>query len=162
MIRHDSLILHCAYVRCQRRAILFSAPSGVGKSTQADLWKRFRQSETINGDRALLRKIDGVWNACGWPVCGSSEICHAEDTPIRAIVMLRQGKENHAERLSLSQAFSLLYAQITVNRWNVDFVQRALSLLEELIREVPVYQLTCTISRTAVEVLEDALQANLQ
>ena len=37
MIKNDSLILHCAYMVYQGKAILFSAPSGTGKSTQAKL-----------------------------------------------------------------------------------------------------------------------------
>ena len=157
MIRRNSLILHCAYVKYQREAILFSAPSETGKSTQADLWKRYRGSNTINGDRALLRKTENRWTACGWPVCGSSEICNLGDTPIRAIVMLRQGKENHVERLSPFQAFTLLYAQITINQWNREFVQKAMSEIEDLISQISVWQLTCDISEDAVKCLETVL-----
>lgn len=92
MIARDSLILHCAFTEYRGRAILFSAPSGTGKPTQAALWERYRGSRTVNGDRALLRRAGGVWTACGWPVCGSSEICGAGEVPIGAIVMLRQGE----------------------------------------------------------------------
>lgn len=157
MIRKDSMILHCAYMVYKEKAILFSAPSGTGKSTQADLWEKYRGSRTVNGDRALLRKIEGRWNACGWPVCGSSEICHLQDTPVFAVVMLRQGRINHAERLSPMQAFSQLYAQITINRWNREFVERAMRNIEDLIGSVPVWQLTCDISEDAVQCLEKAL-----
>lgn len=157
MIQRDSLILHCAYIRYQREAILFSAPSETGKSTQADLWERYRGSETVNGDRALLRKIDGHWTACGWPVCGTSKICHLADTPICSVVMLRQGKENHAERLTPMQAFAQIYSQITINQWNREFVGKAVELVEDLVIHVPVWQLTCDISRAAVQCLHDAL-----
>ena len=157
MIRWDSMILHCAYIKYHGKAILFSAPSETGKSTQAGLWERYRGSETVNGDRALLRKIDGRWIACGWPVCGTSEICHLKDTPIHAVVMLRQGKENHVERLSPVQGFAQLYSQITVNQWNRDFVQRTAELIEDLVVHVPVWQLTCNISENAVRCLETVL-----
>lgn len=157
MICRDSLILHCAYMVYRGRAILFSAPSETGKSTQAGLWERYRGSRTVNGDRALLRKIGGVWNACGWPVCGTSEICHVEDAPVFAVVMLRQGKVNQAERLSPVQAFTQLYAQVTINPWNRDFVSRAMNGIEDLIGSVPVWQLTCDISEAAVVCLETAL-----
>ena len=157
IIKKDSLILHCAYMVYQGRAILFSAPSGIGKSTQAELWKQYRGSRIVNGDRALLRKIDGVWSACGWPVCGSSDICESEDTPLYTIVMLRQGETNHIERLSPIQAFAQLYAQITINQWNPAFVQRAMELIEVLIGQVPVYQLTCNMTEDAVKCLEQAI-----
>ena len=157
MIKNDSLILHCAYMVYQGKAILFSAPSGTGKSTQAELWKQYRGSRIVNGDRALLRKIDGVWSACGWPVCGSSDICEAEDTPLYTIVMLRQGETNHIERLSPVQAFTKLYAQITINQWNPAFVQRAMELIEDRIGQSPGYQLTCNITEEAVKCLEQAI-----
>lgn len=157
MIKRDSLILHCAYTVYKGKAILFSAPSGTGKSTQAELWKQYRGSRIVNGDRALLRKIDGVWSACGWPVCGSSDICEAEDTPLYTIVMLRQGETNYIERLSPIQAFTQLYAQTTINQWNPAFVQRAMELIEDLIGQVPVYQLTCNMTEDAVKCLEQAI-----
>lgn len=157
MIKRDSLILHCAYTVYKGKAILFSAPSGIGKSTQAELWRQYRGSRIVNGDRALLRKIDGVWSACGWPVCGSSDICEAEDTPLYTIVMLRQGETNYIERLSPIQAFTQLYAQTTINQWNPAFVQRAMELIEDLIGQVPVYQLTCNMTEDAVQCLEQAI-----
>lgn len=157
MILRDSLILHSAYIVYQDEAILFSAPSQTGKSTQAALWEKYRKSYTVNGDRSLLRKINGRWYACSWPVCGSSGICNIKDTPIHAIVMLRQGKKNIANPLPAIHAFTELYAQITSNKWNRAFVQRAMDDLGNLISSVPVWQLTCDISENAVKCLEKAL-----
>ncbi len=157
MIGRGALVLHCAYTVYQGEAILFSAPSETGKSTQAGLWERHRGSRTVNGDRSLLRRVDGRWTACGWPVCGSSDVCHLGDTPIRAVVMLRQGKVNTVERLSPMRAFGQLYSQITVNQWNPDFVRAAMDGIEDLVRSVPVWQLTCDISEGAVRALEAAL-----
>lgn len=160
MIALGGLVLHCSYVRCQGEAILFSAPSETGKTTQANLWKQYRGSEIINGDRALLQEVNGRWMAGGWPVCGSSEECRREQTPVRAIVMLSQGKENTVSPLRPALAFSQLYGQITVNRWNREANRKAMDLLERLLASVPVYHLNCTISEEAVQCLESAL--NLQ
>ena len=153
----DALILHCAYVEYRGEAILFSAPSETGKTTQANLWERCRGACTVNGDRGLLQKIDGRWFARGWPVCGSSGMCENRDVPIRAVVMLSQAKEDRAERLSPMRAFSQIYSQITVNRWNRAANLRVMELVEELVAEVPVYHLACTMNETAVEALEEAL-----
>lgn len=161
LIGRDALILHSSYNRYKGEAILFSAPSGTGKSTQAGLWERYRGAKQINGDRSLLRKIDGVWTACGWPVCGSSEICHNVDTPIRAIVMLSQAPENRIERLGAMAAFSRLYSQITINRWDRAFTMHAMDLIDALVKEVPIYHLACTISEEAVNCLDEALNAKL-
>lgn len=159
LVKKDSMILHCAYVEYQGEAILFSAPSETGKTTQANLWEKYRGSRTVNGDRSLLGKKDGRWTAQGWPVCGTSEVCHDEAFPIRAIVMLSQADENRAVRMTPGQAFPLVYSQITVNRWNREDHIHTMDLIQDLLEHVPVYHLGCTISEEAVECLERMLKA---
>lgn len=158
LIARDSLILHCAYMVYQGEAILFSAPSETGKTTQANLWEKYRGSRTVNGDRALLGKRKGRWTAQGWPVCGTSEVCHNEEFPIRAVVMLSQAKENQAEQLPPGRAFPLLYSQITVNKWNMKDHLHAIDLIQELAEGGSVFHLGCTISEEAVDCLEEALK----
>lgn len=157
LVKKDSMILHCAYVEYQGEAILFSAPSETGKTTQANLWEKYRGSRTVNGDRSLLGKIDGRWTAQGWPVCGTSEVCNNEALPIKAVVMLSQAKENRAERLTPGHAFPLLYSQITVNKWNTEDHIHTMDLIEDFLGSVPVLHLGCTISEEAVVCLEDVL-----
>ena len=158
LVKKDSMILHCAYVEYQGEAILFSAPSETGKTTQANLWEKYRGSRTVNGDRSLLGKKDGRWTAQGWPVCGTSEVCHDEAFPIRAIVMLSQAEENRAVRMTPGQAFPLVYSQITVNRWNREDHIHTMDLIQDLLESVPVYHLGCTISEEAVECLARILE----
>lgn len=157
LVKKDNIILHCAYVEYRGEAILFSAPSETGKTTQANLWEKYRGSRTVNGDRSLLGKKDGRWTAQGWPVCGTSEVCHDEAFPIRAIVMLSQAEENQAVKLTPGQAFPLVYSQITVNRWNREDHIHTMDLIQDLLENVPVYHLGCTISEDAVECLEHIL-----
>ena len=157
LVKKNSMILHCAYVEYQGEAILFSAPSETGKTTQANLWEKYRGSRTVNGDRSLLGKINGRWTAQGWPVCGTSEVCNNEAIPIKAVVMLSQAKENKAEIMTPGHAFSLLYSQITVNKWNsIDHIH-ILDLIEDFLGSVPVLHLGCTISEEAVICLEKVL-----
>lgn len=157
LLERDGLILHCAYTQYKGHGILFSAPSETGKTTQANLWKRYRGAEIINGDRALLQKIGGVWHARGWPVCGSSKTCFVRDVPIQAVVMLSQAAEDRAWRLSPGQAFAQVYRQITVNRWNRAANLKAMELAEDLITRLRVYHLACTMEETAVTALERAM-----
>lgn len=158
MLKRNQLILHCAYLRHGDEAILFSAPSETGKSTQANLWEKYMGSQTINGDRALLTKKKQQWFALGWPVCGSSEICHNIETPIKAIVMLSQAPSNFIETLSPAKAFTQLYSQITINKWQVQDHMKAMAIIDQIIADIPIYHLGCTISKEAVDVLADALQ----
>ena len=71
--------------------MLIAGYPGIGKSTQADLWQRYEGAELLNGDRTVLRRIDGVWTAFGSPYAGSSNCFVNESRPVRAIVLLSQG-----------------------------------------------------------------------
>lgn len=157
LVSKDALILHCAYVEYKGKAILFSAPSETGKTTQANLWGKYKNSFTINGDKALLQKVDNQWIAQGWPVCGTSEICNNITTPIGAIVMLSQGKTDTVRKLGAFESFPQLYSQITANTWNRNFVENNMRLIEQLADDIPIYHLSCTISENAVSCLESAL-----
>ena len=71
-------VFHCSFVARDNGAILFTAPSGTGKSTQADLWRDFRNAEIINGDRAAVCVKEGRVFAEGIPFSGSSSHCLPE------------------------------------------------------------------------------------
>lgn len=158
MNNFNSYVLHSSYIVYQNQAILFSAPSGTGKSTQADLWKKYRNIEIINGDRTLLTLKDDCFFANGWPVCGSSEICFNQTYPIKAIVLLQQGKQNQISQLSYIEKTKRLLKEITINYHNQEYLDNALVFIEQLIKKIPIINLSCTISKEAVECLDDYLK----
>ena len=104
------MILHASFVSTRYGGLLFSGVSGIGKSTQADLWQRYEGAELLNGDRTVLRRMDGVWTAFGSPYAGSSNCFVNESRPVRAIVLLSQGSACSLRRLSPAAAFRGLYA----------------------------------------------------
>lgn len=158
LLRHDRAMLHASWIEKDGKAILFSGRSGIGKSTQAALWEKFRHALVRNGDRTLLRSIDGVEYACGLPYAGTSGICTNTASPIRAIVMLGQGKENQLRRLPELASAKRLLSQIPVPKWNPETVGRALDVASRVAAAVPVYELVCLPEESAVELLEDALR----
>lgn len=151
--------LHSSFITHRGQAILFSAPSGTGKSTQAALWEQYAGAEQINGDRSVIRRMDGVWTAFGFPFAGSSGIYKNKSAPIRAIVVLRQAKDNTIERLGASEAFRLLYSETAIQRWNTQGHAAAVDLLIRLSAAVPVYRLCCTPDARAVELLQQTLSS---
>lgn len=157
LLPRDGLVLHCACLQYDKEAILFTAPSGIGKSTQASLWEKYKNGKIINGDRILLLHQHNTWNAHGWPVCGSSEICHNTSLSIRAIILLSQEQKNTLSKVTNMEAFTGLYSQITVNGWDSLSAGHVMDLIEQLIRSIPVYHLGCTISKEAVELLAEEL-----
>ena len=151
----DGVILHAAWIQRQGRAILFTAPSGVGKSTQADLWCRLRGAELINGDRAAVF-ADG--QVRGIPFAGSSGVCKNEEMPLDAIVFLSQAPATTIAPLLGFRAFRSLWEGCSVASLEREEAQNALETVTELLNRVPVYHLACTPDESAVLALEQLLE----
>ena len=158
MLGNHALVLHSASIICQDQAILFTAPSGTGKSTHADLWhKIYPNIRDINGDRTTLQYDGQNWLACGFPIFGSSYICEQLACPIRAIIILEQCPHNYIEQLSSIQKISLLYSQITVPSFSEICVDTAMQYIEELISQIEVIRYHCNMEEEASTLLHDYL-----
>lgn len=158
LLRKGRLCLHASCVDTPLGGILFSGPSGIGKSTQSDLWRRYRGGVPINGDRPILSRDGGNWLAWGSPYAGSSD-CHVNaNCPVRAIVMLGKGAQCKLRKLSVAEAFRKVWSGVTVHSWDESYVTAALGLTQDLVEAVPVYELICTPDERAVTCLEDALR----
>lgn len=158
LLQKDAIILHASFIETAYGGILFSGPSGVGKSTQADLWKMYENAELINGDRTILRQKEGAWRGYGSPYAGSSRCFVNKSKEIRCIVILKQAEQCHIRRLSSAMAFMKIYEGIIINTWNEKYMQKAANLIETLVKKVPVYLMECTPDQEAVELLKKRLR----
>lgn len=156
-LRHNGLILHSSVVRYRGNALLFCGSSGAGKSTQAQLWEKYRGGEVLNGDRCVLMKREDRFYGCGSPYCGSSGIYSKEDAPVRAVILPVKAEENRIERMKPEEAVRRLFRESLVNLWDVGFVNQLLDLLQELVVYVPVYSLYCRPDAEATELTLEAV-----
>lgn len=158
LMRQQALILHASFIKWRKKGILFSTPSSTGKSTQADLWQKYLGAEIINGDRAGIRKKDGVWRAYGLPYAGSSKIYRNESATLSAIVVLEQAEENCICPLGKTEAVARLLPEFSLHRWNATFMNEAMDLIAEIVEDVPVYLLKCRPDKQAVEILRETIE----
>ena len=157
-IKYDSFILHSSFIKYNNKGVLFTAPSGTGKSTQASLWSTYKGAKIVNGDRTVLRKKDDKWYGFGLPFSGSSEFCSNDNAPIMAIVILEQGSINKIRRCKVSEAVKRVLGEITVNYWNASFVNKVIDLLIDLISNVEVYVISCRPDKEAVDLLYNTIE----
>lgn len=158
LLFRGGLFLHASYIIWEGNAILFTAPKQTGKSTQAELWKTYRNAEVINGDRALIRKVDGRWMAFGSPYNGSSQICKNKSAPIRAIVILEQGEESILHKAETLEVIVAMMNGCTYQTWEREQVCMVSGLIHDLMQSVPFYRLKCVPDPSAIRCLEEVLK----
>lgn len=155
--RFGVLFLHAAQIACQGKGILFSAPSGTGKTTQAQLWQQCRGAELICNDRTLLRQSPAGWQTYGYPLDGSAPVRSHKIHRLGCVVILAQGMENRVETLGPAKAAGLLMGQVVIDSWSGEARQKAMEQILVLLEQIPVLLLTCTPDERAVRALEQAL-----
>lgn len=160
LLKQNEIFLHASMIAVDGKAILFTAPKQVGKSTQASLWEQFRNADIINGDRTLLRKQDGLWHACGSPYCGTSKICKPGVFPISMIVLLHQAVENsvcpaHAREVAAAFLDGCTYDAVIHEQ-----TEKILDAALDIYACIPCCHLYCLPDESAVKCLSDAMTEN--
>ena len=158
LLRNNKLCLHASCIQTKLGGILFSGVSGIGKSTQADLWCQYREAKQLNGDRPILSKDPSGWSAWGSPYAGSSRYYVNESCAITAIILLKQSPTCSLCRLRPSEAFQRVWPHLTIRSWDASFVDFASTLLLDMIGSIPVFEFSCTPDCQAVDYLEQALR----
>ena len=158
IINKKGFFLHCSCLKYKDDAIIFTAPSGTGKSTHATLWRRHfgDKVEMINDDKPLVREKDGSFVIYGTPWNGKHGLGNNISAPIKAVVFLRQAPENTVAPVSEVEALTLLLQQ-TVFPSEKAQLSKLLDMLGRLVETVPMYRLGCTISDEAVTTIFDAI-----
>jgi hypothetical protein len=156
--RHSGFLLHSAFIQVDGKAILFTAPSGTGKSTQAELWRKYRGARIINGDRSAVTVGEQGVLAHGIPYCGTSGICTNAELPVAAIVYLTQSPKSAIQPLTGLRAFRHVWEGCSIHTWDREDMELSTNTVMEAIRQVPVVHLACRPDESAVTVLEAYLK----
>lgn len=159
LLEHERLVLHASVVETKQGAILFTASSGTGKSTQAGLWQKYRNAEIINGDRCAVGLLEGKSMVFGVPMAGTSGISQNKTMPIRGIVVLEQAPENRIRQLHGAEALLRAGFGAVINRWEPKEKNVAMDILSRIMEQTPVFLLQCLPEEGAVDTLENALEA---
>lgn len=160
--QHNACLLHSSFIETHGSAVLFTGPCSIGKSTQADLWKKYADAAIVNGDKTIIFEKDGVFYASGLPSSGSSKYCINKVLPLKAVIGLQQAGYNTAERLSSIKAFYTIYKNCYPVPYSRKFTDNLIDFAQRLSQSIPIYEFACLADESAVRYLERELCPILQ
>jgi hypothetical protein len=146
-------VLHGSAIAYNSQGIIFSANSGVGKSTHTGLWKeRFGNDVmVVNDDKPAVRFYDGIPYIFGTPWSGKSELNENVHVQLKSIVFIKRAEENRIERLNTRDSIFGLMSQISRPYYDENIGLKTMDVIEKLVKTVPIYRLHCNISEEAVD-----------
>ena len=153
-IRYDTMLVHSSALVYDGGAYLFSADSGVGKSTHTKLWlKAFGDKvHIVNDDKPVVRLYDDHAQAFGTPFDGGSGIALNESYPLKAVIFVERGEENSVRIPENKEIIQKLYFQ-TARMVDRETAEKMLLNFEKLLTLSKFYVLTCNMDISAAYVV---------
>jgi len=153
-IKYGVMLVHSSALIYDGGAYLFSADSGVGKSTHTKLWlKAFGDKVHImNDDKPVVRLYDDHAQAFGTPFDGGSGIALNESYPLKAIIFVERGEENSVRVPENKEIIQKLYFQ-TARMVNRETAEKMLLNFEKLLTLSKFYVLTCNMDISAAYIV---------
>lgn len=140
---------------------LFVGHSGAGKSTTARLWTSLHKVEILSDDRIIVRESPArelqpgddprQIFMYGTPWHGEGCFALPHRAPLQRIFVLEHGHGNVLTRLTRSQMVAELFARAFVPFHRHEYVESALSFLEQLADSVPCYRYSFEPDQRAVD-----------
>lgn len=159
---YNCILFHSSAIAVNGRGYLFSAPSGTGKSTHSLLWKEIldKRLSVVNDDKPLLRLINGTWFVCGSPWKGKHNLGNDQQVPIQGICFLKQSNENRIFKINKTTAIPLVLNQVLRPR-DIEKMDKLLELIDNLLNEVPMWQLYCLPNQAAASLCYNTMKGSL-
>ena len=160
-LKFGAYLFHSAIIEYQGRGYAFSAKSGTGKSTHISLWrKRFGADvHVVNGDKPIMRFIDGKLYAYGTPWCGKEGWQSNTSVELKALCFIERSVDNRIRKIGPDEAVMLMFHQILTPD-DLETVDALFPLLDKTLREIPCYLLGCNISEEAAEIAYNGMNNN--
>lgn len=156
-VQHHMIQFHSSLIDYQGHGLMFLGPSGIGKTTQAELWDRYRDALIINGDIVFVQETEEAFLGWGTPWHGSSPYCENTNVPVDALIILKQAPENSIRQLEGFEKVTAVSNSVFYPRWLENGMELCLETLDHLLSKIPVYELSCRPDEEAVELTEKTI-----
>ena len=150
---YGAVVFHGAILAKGEKAYAFTARSGVGKTTHTRLWLSELGSDVhyINGDKPVIRVIDGTVYAYGTPWRGKEGYGANESAPLACIALLQRGERNSARVIDPDEGISRFIPK------SAEGARMAMRVADSIISSVRFVELKCNTDAEAAHVASQVM-----
>ena len=144
----------CGLLDGAGRAYVFAGQSGAGKSTLARLWGTHADVTLLSDERVVLRTDRDRIAVYGTPWHGDALLASPRSGELAAVFFLNHGTTHAVVPTGGSLAAARLFACSFLPFHSAEAVDRTMAAVEQVIRDVPCYDLWFAPDPTVIEVLK--------
>ncbi len=158
---YKGIVMHSSVVEMDGKAYAFAAKSGTGKSTHSRLWiEAFGdKAKIINGDKPMLRYLDGKLYVYGTPWCGKEGYNQNTKAVLDSLCFIERAEHNSIEKLDKNDAVKKIFDQLLMPE-NTAQAHSFLDMVEILIENVKFYTLRCNMEKDAAIVAYNGMKGD--
>ncbi len=146
--------IHSCAADFNGKGYLFPGRSGAGKSTISRIFQS-RDRAVLSDDRIIVRKIRDSFMCFGTPWAGDAEMAENRSLPLHGIFFILHGNEDRAEEIAPKEAFERLMPVTSIPWYDEKVMPDLLSFCEDLVMNVPAYDLHFRPGAEVVDLLEE-------
>ncbi len=155
--RRRGVMAHGCGLDYERKGVLFVGPSGEGKTTTADLWSRYTETQILNDDRVIIRQGKGGFSIYGTPWHGTGRYAKPHSLKLNRIYFLKQAPVNEERELNQLEANLRLMPLLFAPFWDKEAMAFTLEFCAELIRQVQIFELSFTPDQNSINYVRQRL-----
>lgn len=159
LLMRNGVLIHSASIVYNNKGVVFSAPSGTGKSTHVGLWKDKYDIQVLNGDVTGCRTAAAKPYIYGLPWCGTSGVFLNMRLPLHAIFFIEQHESNRITRLDYAEAAIRLFSRCFAYLSDETVPDLLLATVNKMVGLTKCYLLECRPDYEAVELVKECLDS---
>lgn len=158
LYKKDACVLHSCFINAQGRGIAFTARSGTGKTTHMNLWKQLLgdEMEIINGDKPIVRFIEGVPFGYGTPWKGKEQLGGTGRAPLTDICIIERAKKNETIPATKEEAVMILLGQVYMPE-SPEGVAATMEIINKIVEKCRFWKIRCNMNLDAATTAYNAI-----
>jgi hypothetical protein len=157
--KNSGALVHAAGINMNGKGCVFPGKSGAGKSTLSLQFLDRAGVQLLSDDRIILRKTDNIFKAFGTPWPGDARIAENKSAPLSGIFFIYHGDKNIIKELGPKEAIAKLMPVTSIPWYDEKVMTDILSFCEDLVMNVPAYELHFKPDSEVVDFLEKFVSA---
>lgn len=158
ILKYNAIMVHSSAIKYNGKCYLFSADSGVGKSTHTALWQEVYgdKVQIINDDKPIIRIKNNKLIVYGSPFAGGTMKFQNDSADLEAIVFLERSKNNSIEELSPQSAMRYLFKE-SVRKIGKNQMNNSLNMISVILENCKFYKLKCNMDKSSAILSHDTI-----
>jgi len=143
LMRDEGFLLHASGIGTPNGVILFTGPSGAGKTTLCQLSQQFADCTQLCDERIVVRRDPTSptgYRAYGTPWPGEGNIYNRINGPLAAIFLISHAPTNQLKPAHDAHALTWLMREIFPTVWNREGLTFTLDFMADLLEKLPCYE----------------------